>query len=207
MANQNSSVNPTIKNWFAESESQQNSNSVNPTIKGWFGSGNTQVSPLDDTAISLAQKDEGDQSYDNYCEQFAEQAVYGHASLYPTAADAYANYKIQGVANDGNITKAPQGALVYFAPDASNSGEGHVGISDGNGNFVSATSNGVKTISIKQWESQTGQSPLGWVTPPANPAPNQITTQTTGGQFGNQASVGQSPLGQAIPAGFNMGGY
>jgi hypothetical protein len=38
---------------------------------------------------------------------------------------------------------APRGALVFFRPDGSNGGFGHVGIAEGNGRFISATNGGV----------------------------------------------------------------
>ncbi len=61
-----------------------------------------------------------------------------------------------------NTDKAPAGARVYFAPDASNEGMGHVGISNGDGSFTSATDNGIKTFGLKDWEKYTGQKFIGW---------------------------------------------
>ena len=58
--------------------------------------------------------------------------------------------------------KIPSGARVYFAPDASNNNDGHVGIANGDGSFTSATDNGVKTYNIQEWEKYTGQQFIGW---------------------------------------------
>lgn len=115
--------------------------------------------------VQSAQSDSGDQSYNNYCEKFVEQAVYGKAGMFPTAADAINSYSQQGQAFAGTQGIQP-GDMVYFAPDKSNRFEGHAGIYSGNGSFVSATDNGVEEYSLKDWEKQTGQQLVGYVPPP-----------------------------------------
>src|ERR1035437_639861 len=90
----------------------------------------------------------------------------GNTSRQPAAiADFQAN------AQAGNIStsdKIPSGARVYFAPDASNAtpdypnGAGHVGISNGDGSFTSATDNGIKTFALKEWSKYSGQRFIGW---------------------------------------------
>lgn len=120
---------------------------------------------VDDSALEKAQADTGDQSYNNLCEKFVETNTYGKSGLYPSAKDAWNNYIQAGKQVGGNIYQAPKGALIYFAPDRSNNDYGHAGIADGQGNFVSATSTGVKTLPIQKWIETTGQRPLGYVVP------------------------------------------
>lgn len=109
-----------------------------------------------------------DDNYDGLCEKYAEEQVYGKAGLYPSAADAWNTYVKNGQAFEG--TGGMQaGSLVYFSPDSSNSGYGHVGVADGKGNFTSATYHGVKTENIEDWQKSTGQKVLGWVAPQASP--------------------------------------
>lgn len=120
---------------------------------------------IDDQGLKRAQADTGDQSFNNYCEKFVEESIYGKSGLYPSAADAWNNYVQSGKEVGGNILNAPRGALIYFAGDNSNDGYGHAGIADGQGNFVSATSNGVKTVPLNEWVQTTGQKPLGYVIP------------------------------------------
>jgi cell wall-associated NlpC family hydrolase len=99
------------------------------------------------------------------CERFAEEATYGKSGMYGSAADAWDNYAQSGKAYQGNIQEAPSGALIYFAPDNSNGGFGHVGVADGKGNMISATYNGVQASNIDDWIKNTGQTPLGFVKP------------------------------------------
>lgn len=122
-------------------------------------------SPISDNNVSTAQSSEGRQDLNGYCEQFVEDATFGQNGIFPTAADAWTNYVKSGEAYQGDVTKAPAGSLIYFAPDASNSNEGHTGVLDGKGNMISATDYGVQQISVAQWMQQTGQKPLGYVMP------------------------------------------
>jgi hypothetical protein len=75
------------------------------------------------------------------CQRFVEQA-YGVSGRYPTAAAA-ARALTTRPGKDA-WKSAPPGALLFFAPDASNAGNGHVGIALGNGTMISATSAGVR---------------------------------------------------------------
>lgn len=154
--------------WQGLGQSNQPTQSLGHSVDSYWNSiGSEQKSPLsflDDSNLTRASRDTGDQSYNNYCEKFTEEATYGKSGLFPIAAAAWNHYVSNGQAY-GNADKAPAGALIYFAPDQSNFGDGHVGIADGQGGFVSATSAGVKNMSIDDWKKLTGQKPLGYVLP------------------------------------------
>lgn len=121
--------------------------------------------PQQPADVASAQADSGDQNYRNLCEKFVEQQVYGKAGMFPTAADAINNYSQNGQAYAGTKGIQP-GDMVYFAPDKSNGFEGHAGIYSDNGNFISATNNGVEEYSLDQWQKDTGQQLVGFVPPP-----------------------------------------
>lgn len=119
-----------------------------------------QFSNPDDVATARAAL--GDQSYNGLCQKFAEKAAYGKTGLYPTAAAAWNDNVQKGNAYSG-LDGAQAGDLVYFAPDGSNGGAGHVGIYSGNNRMTSATYNGVQDDGIDNWKKQTGQRVLGYV--------------------------------------------
>lgn len=101
-------------------------------------------------------------SYAGYCLQYVDDQT-GNTNRQPTA---YADY--QANQQSGNIKTSgtpPKGARVYFAPNSTNGNMGHVGISDGNGEFTSATDNGVKTFNIQDWDKYAGQQFIGWAPP------------------------------------------
>jgi len=107
-----------------------------------------------------ALKDVGSQAFNEFCQKFVEQATLGHSGVYPSAIAAW-NAQ-QDKARPG-LNGINTGDLVYFAPDQSNGNFGHTGIYTGNGNFVSATDNGVKQLGIGDWMKSTGQRPLGYI--------------------------------------------
>src|SRR5215471_18181811 len=84
----------------------------------------------------------GAQNYHNLCERFIENA-YGTSSRYASAAAASGD-----LMNNTDPSQADVGDLVFFRPDASNGGYGHVGIYLGNGEMVSATNGGITRDSI-----------------------------------------------------------
>jgi cell wall-associated NlpC family hydrolase len=96
--------------------------------------------------------------YDGLCEAYAEQQKHGVTGLYPSAIDCWnqSKNKVQGTAG------IRPGDQVFFAPDKSNSGYGHTGIYEGNGQFKSATYNGVQTNDLNHWQQNTGQQLLGY---------------------------------------------
>ena len=101
-------------------------------------------------------------AYAGYCLQWVDDQQGNKGARQQTA---YADFQQNQAA--GNIsTKGtpPKGARVYFAPNDTNGGMGHVGISTGNGNFTSATDNGVQTFNIQQWDKYAGQDYIGYST-------------------------------------------
>lgn len=100
------------------------------------------------------------QDYNNFCEAFVEQATQGHAGVYPSAIQAWIAQQKSAVQGLQGIQP---GDTVYFGADQSNGGYGHTGIYVGNGQFVSATYNGVKTADLGKWQQSTGQKLLGYV--------------------------------------------
>ncbi len=117
----------------------------------------------DDPRVTAAQNLSGNQDYNGYCQTFVEK-IMGTPKMGATAADAWNNWVDKGSAHP-DAAKAPAGSAVYFAPDASNKGAGHVAIADGKGSIIGATDNGVAKYSLTQWTKTTGQKPLGYVTP------------------------------------------
>ena len=155
----------SIVNGFFSNQTKSANNPADNIVDGFMAKQENNPHPLDDSYVAKAKADQGDQSYNGYCESFAEQVAYGKQNIYGSAAEAWSNYVNSGKARGGDVQKAPKGAMIYFAPDASNWGDGHVGFSDGQGNLVSATSQGVKSIPLNDWIKQTGQTPLGYVIP------------------------------------------
>lgn len=157
-----------VNNWVstkkANSSSSQSSNQADDIVNRFFAkqSGATP-NPFDDSAVSHAINKIGSQDYNDLCERFAEQAVYGRNGIYPSAIDAWSDYSKQGKTYVGH--DAPAGSLIYFGADDSNGGDGHVAVSDGKGNIIGATSNGVKMLPLSSWTKQTKQKVLGYVIP------------------------------------------
>lgn len=81
-------------------------------------------------AIAWADRLDGSTRYAWYCERFVENA-FGTGGRYETAWDAARALGLHRGA-------APRGALVFFHPDPTNHGYGHVGISLGGGRMISA---------------------------------------------------------------------
>jgi hypothetical protein len=91
----------------------------------------------------------GAQNYYNLCQRFIENA-YGTSGRYGSAAIAG-----NALMNNQNMEDADVGDLVFFRPDASNGGAGHVGIYLGNGEMVSATNKGITrdSLSSPYWKN------------------------------------------------------
>lgn len=102
----------------------------------------------------------GSQAYDDYCQAFVEQALYGHQGVYPSAIAAWNQQQDKAV--QGTQGMSP-GDTVYFSPNQGNGGNGHTGIYMGNNEFISATDNGVQTNDLNNWQKMTGQQLLGYV--------------------------------------------
>lgn len=117
----------------------------------------------DNETVAKAQALSGNQDYNGWCQSFVEK-IQGTPKMGGTAAEAWNNWVKQGKAS-ADYQKAPAGSAVYFAPDASNEGAGHVAIADGKGNIIGATDNGVAKYSVADWMKTTRQQPLGYVVP------------------------------------------
>ncbi len=123
----------------------------------------------------------GSQAYDDLCQKFAEEAVYGKSGLFPNAITAWTNQSKQQVSGLSGIQP---GDLVYFSPNQGNGMNGHVGIYKGNNQFVSATDNGVRVNDLGQWAKSTGQQILGYI-PTSNPQLKSQLSTLQGGIANN----------------------
>lgn len=124
------------------------------------------ATPTSDANAQTAETSVGRQDRNGLCQQFVEEATYGKGGIYPTASAAWNTYVKNGQAFQGDVSKAPPGTLIYFAPDASNGDEGHVGIAlNAKGDMISATDNGIEVSNVADWEKTTGQKSLGYVKP------------------------------------------
>ncbi|OBI31840.1 hypothetical protein A5709_01795, partial [Mycobacterium sp. E1386] len=70
------------------------------------------------------------------CEAFVEQA-YNHAFRYPSAMDAFNDFNRKGQIHT-NRDNIPEGALVFTSNPGFDHGTGHVMLSEGNGQFLTA---------------------------------------------------------------------
>jgi hypothetical protein len=180
------------------------------------GSATAMIGPEPKNAMA-ALSDQGDQSFNQFCQKFVEQATLGHSGVYPSAIAAW-NAQ-QDKAKPGFDGIQP-GDLVYFGADQSNQNAGHTGIYTGNGNFVSATDNGVKQVPLSNWLQSTGQRYLGYI--PASAVGDPASKGAPGKGGGNPLSdlanyaknglahvwegMQNKPLG-TDPAVENTGGY
>jgi hypothetical protein len=105
----------------------------------------------------------------------------------------------------GSLQSAPAGALLYFAPDATNDQNGHAGIYLGNGEMISARPGGV---SIERVDSQYNrQRFVGWGDPPASfsSRPMLVSGQVPAGRLAARpagvATRGITPSAGAPPGG------
>lgn len=104
------------------------------------------------------------------CGTFVENA-YGVSGVYPSA---YSMYRALGRSGDpsrhtlAGLQRAPVGSIVFFAPNARNGYNGHVGVYVGNGQFVGVGSGGhVRQYSVQWWSGSISPF-LGWAYPPSN---------------------------------------
>lgn len=119
-----------------------------------------QINPNKKDTVTKVGKAIQTPSYAGYCLQWVDDQQGNNTQRQPTAfADFQANLN---AGNIKNSNKVPDGARVYFSPNQSNGNLGHVGISNGDGTFTSATDSGIKTFKIADWEKLTGQQMIGW---------------------------------------------
>lgn len=102
----------------------------------------------------------GRQEYIGLCQAFVERATKGREGLFDSAIDAW--NKQQNKAQT-DMSRIKPGDAIYFAPDASNGWYGHTGVYAGNGQFISATYNGIKQSDLNEWIKSTGQKLLGFI--------------------------------------------
>lgn len=100
-------------------------------------------------AAAWAVQQLGADAWNNYCEQFVEQA-YGRLGAFRSAVAAGNALLTPQSAQQARraLAGAQVGDLVYFQADDSNQNYGHAGIYVGNGKMVSATPSGVKETGI-----------------------------------------------------------
>ncbi len=138
--------------------SQQLAQGYNPSA---ISQAIASLSPNSDSPSAQIGKAIQTPAYAGLCLKWVDDQQ-GNTTRYPTA---YADFQAHAKAGDIQTSdKIPSGARIYFSPNESNGNMGHVGIYEGNGKFISATDNGVKTFPIKDWENMTGQMYLGFTT-------------------------------------------
>ncbi len=134
----------------------------------------------DPAALAAARAKLGTTAYIGLCESFVE-SVNGMGNMGSSAINAW-NGAPQLQRTD--LQNIRPGDTIYFAPTADNQ-YGHTGIYSGNGNFISATNNGIQEVPIGQWQQQTGQKALGYFssdgrTVPSTPNKPAPTTHVSG---------------------------
>lgn len=99
---------------------------------------NVSVAGSNENSLSWAQQYLGSHAFDGMCERFVEMAN-GTSGVFASAKAAADALQTAG----GRMEDAPRGMLMFFRPDPSNGNWGHVGISRGGGQMISATNGGV----------------------------------------------------------------
>ena len=110
------------------------------------------------------------------CGTFVENA-YGVTGIYSSANAMYHAFGSGGDASRhtlAGLQNAPVGAIVFFASNARNGYEGHVGVYVGGGQFIGIGSGGhARRYSVSWWSSSLARY-IGWAYPPANwPGPGR----------------------------------
>ena len=113
-----------------------------PIIGGDIG-----AAPGSQNAIAWAMSRQGQGGWAGWCERFVENA-FGTGGRYPSA---WAAAQAMTTNAGGSMANAPAGSIMFFKPHASNGGFGHVGISLGNGQMISATNNGPEVTGINNY--------------------------------------------------------
>lgn len=98
-------------------------------------------------------------AYKGLCQAFVE-ATIGSGWKGGSAIQAWQNQQDKAVPSLNGIKP---GDPIYFAADRSNGGYGHTGIYMGNGNFLSATDNGIQNLPLNDWIKATDQHILGYL--------------------------------------------
>lgn len=110
--------------------------------------------------IVAAAKDYlGNKDFIGWCEKLVRMAT-GRAERFSSAIKAWQGQQDKAIKGVEGIKP---GDAIYFTANKSNKGYGHTGIYAGDGEFISATNNGVEQRDVKDWAIRTGQRILGYV--------------------------------------------
>lgn len=155
-----------------------------------------------ESAIAWGRLQVGEPDWGGACEAFVENA-YNVTKKFDSALQAQHKLDLHP---RGEGFQVPRGALVFFAKDTLNAGQGHVGISTGGGSMISALNQGVRETSWTSsgyWKDRF----IGWAWPPDDwygrflvpnlpdpglQAPPDPPTQ-------NEDTTGQQPTGSPTP--------
>lgn len=150
----------------------------------------------DPVNLAWAKQQLGKQEYINYCEQFVENAS-GANGQYASAINAW-NSRPQQQQTD--LSQIRPGDTVYFSANDSNGGDGHAGIYAGNGQFISATDNGVQQYDLGAWQKMTGQQLLGYIRTPGDAAaPSPASSPSMAQDAASNAANGLNAQSNASP--------
>jgi len=151
-------------------------------------------------ALTWAKSMVGRQDWNNLCERFIEEA-YGTKGVYASAKDAARELVTHR--GQSSLSSAPPGALLYFAADETNDGNGHAAINLGGGKMISARPTGVEIESVNSAYNSTRY--LGWGQPPsrfpgrgAKPTPSTPTRTTLPASAAMSAAAARSSA--ALPS-------
>lgn len=170
--NQSSQLKPIQADWATQQTQTMSApklNSTTPNAKAPTQSSNPTENQATTQAIKSganpglldrARQFLGQQAYIGLCQAFVEKATKGREGIYTSAIDAWKRQQDKARTNLADIRP---GDAVYFAPDSSNGGYGHTGVYAGNGQFISATYNGIKQVNLNDWVKSTGQRLLGFI--------------------------------------------
>ena len=143
----------------------------------------------------------GGRDYIGWCQRFVEN-MFGTSGRFATAWTA-----AQAITSSHSAA-APAGTMVFFRPHPTNAGAGHVGISLGDGRFVSATNSGVTIDSLNDayWRGLYhghGVAPFakgGWITEPIFGV-GASGQRYTFGEKESELIVPRSKVGAVAPGG------
>ncbi len=140
-------------------DSYLNSSSQAPSSQGDPYASYVQDVNQTPSDVQTAQKYKNKPVDQGQCETFAEQVTDGK-NWGSTAASAFKNQVQAGIGVvDPTLQGAVPGDKIYFAPDASNGYNGHVGILvNTKGEFISADYDKVSMNNLSTW----GQQPIGY---------------------------------------------
>jgi cell wall-associated NlpC family hydrolase len=141
------------KHNFEQNQQKAHEDNLKKQGKGAGGEivgGDIAASGAGEKAIQWALSRLGQGGWVGWCQRFVENA-FGTGGRYASAWSA-ANSLMTNPG--GTLASAPRGTLVFFRPHPTNGGFGHVGLSLGGGQMVSATNNGPEITGMNSyWNS------------------------------------------------------